>query len=266
MALKFKPGGRFHFLISAESDLPPTPIRLRYFVFSQQRTGSTLLTEALVETKQAGVPIEYFNPDVGLDFWERIGNGERWRVKPYIEYIEKHRVTANGVYGFKSHLSQLAWFIKEPERQVRFAERFDRVILNTRRDKIAQAVSYERALAGGPWFVGTQKERRPTTRGELALAIPKIVTTARMFVRQEERQRALIAEAGVPMLDLPYERLDADFDGAMRDVFSFIDLPAALADDLQPPLQKLRDEASQEIVDQVIASITEDERKQLQPA
>ena len=44
MALKFQPGGRFHFLISAESDLPPTPIRLRYFVFSQQRTESLQLS------------------------------------------------------------------------------------------------------------------------------------------------------------------------------------------------------------------------------
>ena len=266
MALRFKPGGRFHFLISADCDLPPTPIRLRYFVFSQQRTGSTLLTEALVETKQAGVPIEYFNPDVGFDFWERIGNGEKWRVKPYIEYIEKHRVTANGVYGFKSHMTQLTWFIKEPERQVPFIRRFDRVILNYRRDKIAQAVSFERALAGGPWFVGTTKERRPTRPGELMLPISKIVTSARRFVQQERRQRALIAQAGVKMFDLPYERLDTDFVGAMRGVFTFLDLPARLADDLEPPLQKLRDEASQEIVDQVVATLTDDERRKLQPA
>lgn len=266
MALRFKPGGRFHFLISAESDLPPTPIRSRYFVFSQQRTGSTLLTEALVETKQAGVPIEYFNPDVGLDFWERIGRGEKWRVQPYLDYIEKYRVTANGIFGFKSHMSQLTWFIKEYERQMRFTARFDRVILNYRRDKIAQAVSFERALAGGPWFVGTEKERRPTRPGELMLPIPKIVATARMFVQQEKRQRALIAEAGVSMLDLPYERLDADFDGAMREIFAFLDLPTTLADDLEPPLQKLRDEASQEIVDQVVATLTDDEREKLQPA
>ena len=266
MAQKFRPGGRFHFLISAECDLPPTPIRLRYFVFSQQRTGSTLLTEALVETGQAGVPIEYFNPDVGLQFWERIGNGERWRVKPYIEYIEKYRVTANGIFGFKSHQTQLTWFIKEPERQERFIRRFDRMILNYRRDKIAQAVSFERALAGGPWFVGTDRERRPTTQGELKLDIPKIVDVARNFVRQEARQRELIRLAGVPMLDLPYERLDEDFTGAMREVFAFIDLPVALADDLEPPLQKLRDEASQEIVDQVVATLSDSDRKELGPS
>jgi LPS sulfotransferase NodH len=265
MTLKFKPGGRFHFLISAESDLPPTPIRLRYFVFSQQRTGSTLLTEALVETKQAGVPIEYFNPDVGLDFWERIGNGEKWRVKPYFDFIEKYRVTANGVFGFKSHMSQLTWFIKEPERQVRFTARFDRVILNYRRDKIAQAVSFERALAGGPWFVTTSRERRPVRAEELSLAKTKIIATARNFVKQEKRQRDLIRQAGVPMLDLPYERLDEDFVGAMREVLAFLDLPASLADDLKPPLQKLRDEASREIVDQVVAALSDDERKQLQP-
>ncbi len=266
MALKFRPGGRFHFLISAESDLPPTPIRLRYFVFSQQRTGSTLLTEALVETKQAGVPIEYFNPDVGLDFWERIGHGEKWRVGPYIDFIEKNRVTANGVFGFKSHMSQLTWFIKEPERQLRFTARFDRVILNYRRDKVAQAVSFERARAGGPWFVGTQKERRPTKPEELALAVPKIVTAARQFVQQEKRQRELIAQAGVPMLDLPYERLDTDFVGAMREVLAFLDLPTTLADGLKPPLQKLRDEASQEIVDQVVATLGDEERERFQPA
>ncbi len=266
MTPKFGHGGRFHFLISAECDLPPTPIRMRYFVFSQQRTGSTLLTEALVGTGQAGVPIEYFNPDVGRDFWARIGKGKPWRVKPYIDYIEKYRVTANGVCGFKSHLSQLNWFIDDPERQVRFTRRFDRVILSYRRDKIAQAVSFQRALAGGPWFVGTDRERKPTRPEELVLARAAIVAAARSFVRQEARQRELIRLAGVPMLDLPYERLDADFTGAMREVLAFLDLPAALADGIGPPLQKLRDAASQEIVDRVVAALSETERRQLQPS
>jgi LPS sulfotransferase NodH len=255
MAHDFRPGGRFHYLISEQSDLPPTPIRQRYFVFSQQRTGSTLLTETLLETGQAGVPIEYFNPDVGIAFWKRIGNGAEWTLKPYYSYIERHRVTPNGVFGFKAHLSQLDWFMKKPERQQRFVRRFDRVILSYRRDKLAQAVSFHRAMAGGLWFVGRDRERRAPNPAELEFDAAKLLKSAASFMLQEERQRRLIARAGVPLLALPYERLDEDFAGAMRDVFAFLELPVALADGLAPSLQKLRDEASQEMIDRALATL-----------
>jgi LPS sulfotransferase NodH len=255
MARQFKPGGRFHFLISAEADLPPTPIRQRYFVFSQQRTGSTLLTEALVESGQAGAPTEYFNPDMGAAIWERIGKGRGWAVRPYMEFLERHRTSANGVFGFKAHLSQLEWAIKEPRRQEEFLGRFDRAILSYRRDKLAQAVSFGRAMAGGPWFVTRERTRGETRPAELEFDPVKTLSSAVSFMRQEERQRDMIRRHGIPLLDMPYERLDEDFAGAMRDVFAFLDLPVSLADGMTPPLQKLRDEASQEMVDRVLAHL-----------
>lgn len=261
MARQFKAGGRFHFLISAESDLPPTPIRLRYFVFSQQRTGSTLLTEALVESGQAGVPTEYFNPDMGAAFWERIGKGGEWAIGPYMKFVERHRTTANGVFGFKAHQSQLAWALKAPKRQEEFVGRFDRVILSYRRDKLAQAVSFGRAMAGGPWFVSRERTRSEVRPAELEFDPVRTLNAAVAFMRQEEQQRDMVRRLGLPLLDMPYERLDEDYTGAMRDVFAFLELPASLADGMTPPLQKLRDEASQEMVDRVLASLRGTDRR-----
>jgi len=263
MARKFNPEGRFGFLISEKSDLPPTPIRRRYFVFSQQRTGSTLLTEALVETGRAGVPTEYFNPDMGKAIWERIAGDRPWVIPPYIEFLEKHRTTANGVFGFKTHLSQFDWAIKDPKRQQRFLENYDRAILSYRRDKLAQAVSFRRAMAGGPWFVSRERERRPTKPEELELDVEQTIAAAVAFIRQEDRQRDMIARAGLPLLELPYERLDSDFTGAMRDVLAFLELDPALADGMAPPLQKLRDEASAAMIEAVIECLRDSDRRRL---
>lgn len=255
MARQFKPGGRFHFLISAEADLPPTPIKQRYFVFSQQRTGSTLLTEALVESGQAGVPTEYFNPDMGVAIWKRIGQAGRWAVKPYMAFLEQHRTTPNGVFAVKAHLSQLEFAFREPARQQAFLEQFDRVILSYRRDKLAQAVSFNRAMQGGPWFLTLNRERRDASPEELNFDVAKTLNAATSFMRQEERQREMVRKAGLPLLEMPYERLDSDFTGAMRDTFEFLGLSPSLADSLKPPLQKLRDDASAEKVARAMAAL-----------
>jgi LPS sulfotransferase NodH len=110
-------------------------------------------------------------------------------------------------------------------------------------------------MAGGPWFVTRERTRGETRPAELEFDPVKTLSSAVSFMRQEERQRDMIRRHGIPLLDMPYERLDEDFAGAMRDVFAFLDLPVSLADGMTPPLQKLRDEASQEMVDRVLAHL-----------
>jgi LPS sulfotransferase NodH len=255
MAREFKPGGRFQFLISAESDLPPAPIKQRYLVFSQQRTGSTLLTETLVESGQAGVPTEYFNPDMGAAIWKRIGSDRPWAIRPYVQFLERNRTTANGVFGFKAHLSQFEWAMRDDARRQAFLGRYDKVILSYRRDKLAQAVSFQRAMAGGPWFLTRERERSAPKPAELDLNVDQVMAAVASFVRQEDRQREMVRRAGLPLLELPYERLDSDFTGAMRDVFEYLDLPASLADGLTPPLKKLRDDSSARMIERVLATL-----------
>ncbi|MEX1110141.1 MAG: Stf0 family sulfotransferase [Dongiaceae bacterium] len=265
MAKTLKPGSRFHFLASAECDQPETDIRLSYLVFSQQRTGSTLLTESLVETGQAGVPAEYLNPDFGRALWQRVAKGRPWAVKPYMDYLRRRRTTANGVFGFKTHFSQLEWAVKDRRRMHDFVQGFDRIVLSYRRDKLAQAVSFALAMGGGSWFVTRNRDKRDVPVDSADLRPHRLLKAAVAFMEQEQAQRMMIAESGVPLLELPYEDLDSDFDKALRNVLTFLDLPATLADGLEPSLRKLRDDASAKAIEATLRSLRDSDLVREQP-
>ena len=255
MAKTLRPGSRFHFLASAECDLPETDIRLSYLVFSQQRTGSTLLTETLVETGQAGIPAEYLNPDFVRAFWQRVGKGRQWAVAPYMDYLRRHRTTANGVFGFKTHCSQLEWATRDRERMQAFVQGFDRIVFSYRRDKLAQAVSFARAMDGGSWFLQRDRGKRETLVETADLQPHRLLKSAASFMEREQTQRTMMARSGRPVLDLPYEDLDTDFSKALRGVLTFLDLPSTLADGLEPSLRKLRDAKSVEAIEATLRGL-----------
>ena len=48
---------------STEMDLPKTEVKFTYLILSQPRTGSTMITSALLSSGLAGVPVEYFHTD-----------------------------------------------------------------------------------------------------------------------------------------------------------------------------------------------------------
>src|SRR6187401_2384980 len=75
----------------------PVPMRASraYVIISTPRSGSTLLCRGLASTNLAGIPEEYFNPD--LEDWARRRDG----VDPaaYVEWLLSERVSPNGVFG-----------------------------------------------------------------------------------------------------------------------------------------------------------------------
>ena len=106
-------------------------------------------------------------------------------------------------------------------------------------------------------------ERRPVKPEELQLDVEQTIVAAAAFMRQEDRQREMAHKAKLPLLELPYERLDEDFAGAMRDVLAFLELDPALADGMQPPLQKLRDDASASMIETVLECLRDSDRRRL---
>src|SRR6185312_658033 len=85
----------------------PARVAAQYYVIATApRTGSSLLTEALAATREAGLPDEFFDVHPA--------NEQNWvnRFKMpsggrYIDQLQAATRTANGVFGFKLHWHQM---------------------------------------------------------------------------------------------------------------------------------------------------------------
>lgn len=222
-------------------DLPPQPGRL-YVVASTPRTGSTLLCRALWDTGRAGAPKEYLNPMQLRDWEVRLGTPasrlrhlplrgpllalvHRWgpdRLAAHLERVRARR-TSHGWFGLKLHHHHLArWGVEDLLA--------DAVFIHLRReDRVAQAVSWARALQTGQW-ASHQRPWLPPLYDRRRIA--------RLLRRIEDGEAGwarLFARHGVVPLRLSYEELVADLPSAVRAVLRHL----GLADDVAVPVPDL---------------------------
>ncbi|MEX0807851.1 MAG: Stf0 family sulfotransferase [Dongiaceae bacterium] len=238
--------------MSGGRDRPETPVQMRYLLLSQARTGGTFLCEALVRSGMAGVPAEYLNPAAIAAMSKRLGAIGGIALAPLMQELERRRTTSNGVFGLHLHLEQLRKPLETPERSVQWLRRFDRIILLVRRDKLAQAVSLERALQTSAWFQ-TADLREDRTAPSLEIR-PKMLTMhlVRLF-DQEALMRRSVAALGRPVLEIDYESLDSDFASLWSRVTEFLDLEPIPVASVLPDLERMRDASNDVMVERYMA-------------
>ena len=240
--------------LAAERDLPATPVRMRYLILSQARTGGTFLCEALQRSGHAGMPFEYLNPAAIRIFAKRIGAGNRIALERLIGALERKRTGANGVFGMQLHVEQLANSIGSPENRKRWIWRNDRIVMLYRRDKLAQAVSLERSFQSSAWHrtVGDTGERYPA---EWTIDPWLIARHVANLGQQEQIIRATLEGFAGRVFELTYEELDTDFDSVWPRIAGFLDIPPMPAAAVYPQLVRMRDAASEEMMARFLAAL-----------
>jgi len=125
------------------------PPRITCFVAMTPRTGSTLLTEWLASVGGCGLPQEYFNPEPGhpLEVWA--SKLRRYTVHEYVAAISRTQQSANGVFSVKTDFQRLIPFISSGALAAASVRPI--FIYLSRRDLVAQAVSFHRAFETGRW-------------------------------------------------------------------------------------------------------------------
>lgn len=238
--------------MSSALDRPATPIRMRYLLLSQARTGGTFLCEALSRSGMAGVPSEYLNPAAITAMAKRLGASGGIALPRLMEELERRRTTSNGVFGLHLHLEQLRKPLETEERILRWLQRFDRIILLVRRNKLAQAVSLERALQTSDWFrSASDKEDRNVA--SLEIRPSSLAAHIMRLFEQESVMRRYTAALGRPVLDIDYETLDSDFAGLWPMVTGFLGLEPIPVAAVMPDLQRMRDSSSDAMAERFIA-------------
>jgi LPS sulfotransferase NodH len=240
--------------LAKDRDLPETPVRMRYLILSQARTGGTFLCEALQRSGHAGMPFEYLNPAAIRLIAKRIGAGNKVALQRLIGELERRRTGANGVFGMQLHVEQLATSIGSPENRKRWIWRNDRIVMLYRRDKLAQAVSLERSFQSSAWHrtAGETGERYPA---EWTLEPWIIARHVANLGQQEQIIRAALEGFPGRVFELTYEELDTDFDSVWPRISGFLDIPPMPAADVYPQLVRMRDAASEEMMVRFLAAL-----------
>ncbi|MEX1110139.1 MAG: Stf0 family sulfotransferase [Dongiaceae bacterium] len=166
-------------------DRPATTATRRYLILGESLFGGSLLAEALRLSGQAGVPLEYFSRRRIDAYAARIGvEPASLTMNEYVSYLVRYRTTDNGVFVLKALPSQMKPFLLLKEPVATFLRGFDRTLLMYRRDKLAQAVSYYKAVSSDVWNSGDRLRRRTDVKTS-ALYPAHLSQTLRLLFREE---------------------------------------------------------------------------------
>lgn len=129
-------------------DLPPFEGVPRLLVIATTpRCGSHYLGHLMRRTGALGAPLEYF-ADARLKEWQRHCSAQD--LDGVLNYLFRHRTSANGWFSVKAHWPQFASFMGRGHRLR--TEDVSQWIWLKRKDAVKQAVSWVRAQQTGSWI------------------------------------------------------------------------------------------------------------------
>jgi LPS sulfotransferase NodH len=230
--------------------------KLSYTIWFSQRTGSSLLCEALGSTGLAGKPGEWLNKRE-LPAQDGPGSAEAFREKLWQEGTSK-----DGIFGLKIQhnaitqkllelFKQLPDCPKEPKSQSEIwscAFPNGKHLFMTRRNKVRLAVSWWRAIKSDEWHrshgsAGSSKDLKDAYHFP---AIQHLILESDML---EAAAQEFFTEAGIVPMTLVYEDFIADYEGTVLKVLDYLGLrPAAKVSIAPPKFDRIADKISEEWV------------------
>ena len=234
-------------------DLPRAQVPGRtYVVASTPRTGSTLLCRLLWDLGCAGAPKEYLNPMQMRDWEVRLGESRLWslccsllrgpavgllgqrhwtreELGRYIDRVRQRRTSVDGLFGIKIHRHHFEKFLAEDKTLLEESLAPRQWIFLRREDRVAQAVSWSRALQSGRW-AAHQKFALPVVyrRRQIRQLVERID-------REEAAWNGYFRAERIEPLRLRYEDLVADRASVLRTVLEFLEVPDAAGIPLPEP-------------------------------
>ncbi len=232
--------------------------KVTYLICCNQRTGSTLMCEALGDTQRAGVPLQYFDVNPAYE--------ERWRQTfkitndaAYVDSVVAGATGNNGIAGIRLHWDHCDLLV----RRLALAEglasspgvnaipnlmrrRYGdcRYIWMRRLNRVAQAISYYRASETNIFWDRIDQQRPAAPPVEFdAEQIDKFLE----HLANDNREWAnFFMRAGVQPLILPYEHFVSAYEATVSRVLTFIGASTGGLTLKPPRMRRQADEESLE--------------------
>jgi trehalose 2-sulfotransferase len=219
-----------------------------YLVTMTARSGSSLLCMGL-EKIGFGHPVEAFNVNKNPMFennWDIDFNDSHAYIKKAIEFQ-----TVNGVFGMKLNWKHLKLFVKHARKllegsgivlsDAQVVEVFFKNVRHIhlrRREKVKQAISYEKAWQNGIWV-----EKADADEEYKSFLLPTVYDREHIeccldiLLMTEAEWYAYFIENRIDCLMVWYEDLAADYVTTMQTIYGFLGIKGQSIS--APPLKKL---------------------------
>jgi trehalose 2-sulfotransferase len=235
---------------------------LSYLICCCERTGSTLLGNALIGTGIAGRPRSYFNRVAHYNprLHKILGNARDDDM--YLDKVIVAASTPNGVFGAKVHWEHFLNLIAKTERSPQtydgtvpasVPERLRmhfldlRYIWLVRRNVVARAISHYRVKKTNRWQLDSRWVTDDTGgEGEPGFDFDEIAAFVRIGEAEDVRWQQYFQEHNILPLKVIYEEMVQDLEGTVRRVLGFLGIPAENVEVPPPTLRKQADDRSRE--------------------
>ena len=204
-----------------------------YAICGVQRSGSSLLCEAMGRTRVAGYPTEYFLEWEDSEWARSRGVSSR---QGYVDLVLGTGSTENGVFGVKlmwnyfpevlSRLGELPGHAQlSPAALCSAVFPRLRYVWITRADTVRQAVSWAMAAQTNIYSASQMEHRIPERQPRYDFEL--IDNLHRLVLEGEAGWRAHFDNCGVEPLRVVYEDLVDDYEGTVLRVLDYLGLPPA---------------------------------------
>ena len=232
---------------------------------SEQRSGSTLLGEAMYFAGDLGCPLEYFHGGFGPDFIARWGTSE---ARAFMEAAHRHRTAPNGTFSAKIFWTDLMGLLAErnaglhaqvtavtpamlgpvPDLYRAIGDAVGDLLEGAtyihlkRLDRVRRAVSGIVAEETGLWrSIPGVGERKP--RAEPVYDFDRIANRVAASDQAHAHWASLFAALGVTPISLTYEELVRDYSGTATRVLRAL---GSTATPVEPRMQRQSDRRSED--------------------
>ncbi len=220
------------------------------------RVGSTLLGELLVSAGAGGAYREWFLYPERERLWRELGIGSH---DDYFAHVLEHGTAPNGMFAAKLMWAQLDEFLLYARRSLDDVESGDRAVIEAllpqsrfvwlrRRDTVAQAISWVKAVQTGAWRWRSVYDGDGVPRYDFA----KIDWGVHQFRTWDGCRARWFAAHAIEPVTVWYEELAADPPEVARRVLGRLELDGLL-ELPQSTLAKQADDVSSEWADRYLA-------------
>jgi LPS sulfotransferase NodH/predicted 2-oxoglutarate/Fe(II)-dependent dioxygenase YbiX len=202
-----------------------------YLICTSPRSGSWLLADGLESTGIAGRPKEYFEPEREVEWFNHLGIEDS---SEYLPQIIQAGSTPNGVFGAKVFRHQFKNLASHVRRRLSVAQRTSPTLFAPvlpdlqhiwliRKNRVAQAVSWYRAIMTDQWFVveGEPDSLVPTVPFDFT----QIDRRVRWLTRYETLWQRYFLQHGITPLVIEYEEIMQNYHATIKKVLDYLEIP-----------------------------------------